>query len=79
MAGDGRRPPVLKVVGARGMQVARWTLTEIDPPDLAAAEAIARLQASVRAQGWDVVVQSPCPRLRACLELLDLAGLIEDP
>lgn len=62
--------PVLRVVAPDGADVARWSLAEIDRPDLAAAEAIARLRVSVRPNGWHVVVEGPCARLRAALDLI---------
>ena len=70
--------PVLRVVAGDGRDVARWTLGEIDSPDLAAAEAIARLRQSVRAQGWRVVVERPCAPLHMALELIGLADVIAD-
>ncbi len=69
--------PVLRVVTPDGHDIARWSLGEIERPDLAAAESIARLQASVRPNGWLVVVERPCRRLRLALGLIGLGDVIE--
>lgn len=72
MPADGEHAIVVVVGDGREVAIAR--VADLGRPDLAAIDAIARLQLAARRQGWEVRLSGTCRELG---ELLDLAGLAE--
>lgn len=77
--GDATRAIVLVVDG--DVEITLWGG---DRPgraaDLALVDALARLQLEASRLGWAIRLQGPCADLRALLDLVGLAGLVQlDP
>lgn len=71
----GQPTAAIVVLVGGGAEVACWSV-RVRWPDLAAVEAIARLQLGARRRGWRVEVRDPCLALRELLDLVGLADLI---
>lgn len=61
-------------------EIASWPLRRAPGGvDLAAIEALARLQLAARGLGWSIRLQDPAAELRDLLELAGLTDLFADP
>jgi ABC-type transporter Mla MlaB component len=60
-----------------GVEVASWPLCVQGRVDLAAVDALARLQLEARRQGCTVWLRGACPDLIHLLELVGLAGVLQ--
>jgi hypothetical protein len=67
------------VVLLRGeTEVATWPLERTTPPDLAAADDLARLQLLANRAGCAIKLRNTCPRLRELLDLVGLSDVLPD-